>query len=270
MPFLSDDDGSPPRGGESPDTASTSQDDSLTNTDMEIDLEHLEQSKTCAAGCCDHSCGCQCGGCFCQVRTDIQINANQTTYSGQGGTAAPIAYGEISTGANNDGGVAALGVRLASSNTDTMSSLPVDIPLYGFRQDSLVGPPSFASLRERDAHQSYEEHMRLNIRRFGLEVDTDDITDFGNPGEHFNSPRSDCDLIFEFESNELSRVNSHELPPDVLTRNTRSSSHNASVAVGGTGGQFDRASSAMRSQYSLGMSLCFDPLVVVPECRHAG
>ena len=270
MPFLPDDVGSPLRGGESPDTASTSQDDSVTNTDMDIDLEHLEQSKTCAAGCCDHSCGCQCGGCFCQVRTDIQINANQTTYSGQGGNTAPIAYGEISTGANNDGGVAALGVRLAISNTDTVGSLPVDIPPYGLRQDSLVAPPSFASLRERDAHQSYEEHMRLNIQRFGLDVDVEDTTDFDNPGEHFNSPPTEGDLIFEFESNELSRVNSHDLPPNILTYHMHNSSHNASVAIGGAGGQFDRTSSAMRSQYSLGMSLCFDPLVVVPECRHAG
>ena len=270
MPFLYGEEGSPPlRGGESPDTASTSQDDASTSSEMDIDMEQLEQSKTCAGGCCDHSCGCQCGGCFCQVRTDIQINAHQTTYPGEGGNAAPVAYGELSTDANNDSGVAAIGTRLASLNFDPSSSLPIDIASYRLRPDSLVGPPSLVSLRERDGHQSYDEYFRVNIQRFGLDIDVEDTCDFDNPAELFKSPRSDCDLIFDFESNELSRFNSHDLPPDALTNKARNSSHNASIAVGGAGGQFDTTSFATRSQYSLDMSLCFYPLVLVPECRHA-
>jgi hypothetical protein len=225
-------------------------------------MEQLKKPKTCAGGCCDHSCGCQCGGCFCQVRTDIQINAHQTTYPGEGGNATTVAYGELSTDANNDIGVDAIGARLASLNTDPSSSLPIDIASYRLRPDSLVGPPSLASLRERDGHQSYDEYFRVNIQRFGLDVDMEDASDFDNPAKLFTSPRSDCDLIFDFESNELSRFNSHDLPPDALTHKARHSSHNANDAVGGAGGQFDTTSVATRSQYSLDTSLCFYPLVL--------
>lgn len=266
MPSLYDDEGSLQQGGESPDTASASPNDAITNSDMDIDMEHLEQSKTCAGGCCEHSGGCQCDGCFCQIRNDIQINANRTTYSGEGGDAAAVPYGELSTNANDDNGVAAIGARLASLNTDAFGSLPINICSYRIGSDSLIGPPSFASLRERDGHQSYEEHMRVKLQRFGLDVDADNASDFDNPGELFKPPQSD---IFDFESNELRRFNSHDLPPDTLTQNARNSSHNASIAIGAAGGQFDTTSFPTRSQQSLEMSLCFYPLVLVGECRHA-
>lgn len=268
MPFLDGHEGFSPPSGEILDTASASHDDSMTVSDMEIDMEQLEQSKTCAGGCCDHSCGCMCGGCFCQVRTDIQINSNQTTYAGEGGHAVPIVYGELSTGTINDSVVAALGARLASLNTDASASLPIDIAPHGLGPDSLVGTFSFDVLRQRDAHQSDEEHRRVRIQRFGLGINEEDVSDFGNPGEHFPSPQSNNDLIFDFESNEATRVNSNDLPPHTLTRNAPDSSHNPSIAVEGAGRQFDSASIAMRSQYSMETSLCFYPLVVVPECRH--
>jgi hypothetical protein len=269
MPSLDGGEDWPLQGGQSADTASISQHDAMTNSDMDIDMEQLEHSKTCAGGCCDHSGGCRCVGCFCQVRNDIQINANRTTYSGEGGSAAAGAYGELTSDANNNDGVAALGARLASLNTDALGSLPMDITSLRIRRDSLIGPPSLVSLRERDGHQSSEEHMRVKLQRFGLDIDVDNASDFDNPGDFFNSPQSNCDLMFDFESNELSRFNSQDLPPDVLDSNARNSSRNASIAIGGAGHQFDTTSFANRSQYSLDMSLCFYPLVVVPECRHA-
>jgi hypothetical protein len=258
---------SPPGEDVSQGLNSASLEASMTNSDMDVDvdLEELEQSKTCDSGCCDHSCGCKCGSCFCQVRTDIKKNQNQTTYSGEGARGVAIAYNELISVNNNEPGVQALAANFESLRTDATGSLSSDIAPHVLRGDSLPAPASFYDLRRRDAHQSYDEHMRVNIRRLGLDVDVfaDEASDIDRPGDHFVSPvlpDSDCDLMFEFDSDMPQRTNSHELPPDDYSRG------NASANVQFTGGNCGATSTANRSQISVEMNLW---LVVVPECRHS-
>lgn len=265
MGFLSLAHDAPLRGYVSAGLPSANHEEAMTasNCETEADMEHLEESKTCDDGCCDHSCGCNCGSCFCQVRTDIKKNPNQTTYSGEGGNGTAIGFNHRNHGANHDPCVQALAVNMASRCTDC-GSLPIN-----------KSPLSFDALRQRDAYQSYEEHMRLNVQRLGIHVGIDDdhMSDDERPDQDFVSPiapQSDCELeLFVFESHELSPVTTHEMPPSALGRDPRGSSRNASIAYRGAGGQFDAASAANRSEYSLNLSLCFYPLVVVPECRHA-
>jgi hypothetical protein len=257
---------SPPGNDASQDLNSASPEASVTSSDMDVDLdlEELEQSKTCDSGCCDHSCECKCSSCFCQVRTHIRKNQNQTTDSSERGRGVAIAYDELITGNNNDPGVQALAANFVSLRTDATGSLPIDNAPHGLRADSLPAPASFDDLRRRDAHQSYNEHMLLNIRRIGLDVDVraDEGSDIDRPGDRFVSPvlpASNSDLMFNFESDKLQRTNSHELPPDSYSRG------NASAQIQGAGGIFYATSTANRSQYSVEMNLW---LVVVPECRH--
>lgn len=103
------------------DMTSASYDVSMTISDSEcwdVDMAQLEASKTCADGCCDHSFGCKCGYCFCQVRADIQIDSNRTTYTEKG-------IGEPRYGSLN--AVAALTASPMSLKTDYSSTLPIHV-----------------------------------------------------------------------------------------------------------------------------------------------
>ena len=275
MPFFCGNEGA---GGESQDGASASHHESMTNTDMDFDMKHLEQSKTCDDGCCDHSEGCKCGGCFCEVRADIQNDANRDTYSGEGGSGVPIAYGELSTDAKHDSGVNALAANLASINTDVSVSLPIAMQRKT-HSVPLIGLPSFHRLRELYAHESVEDRSYHNLQYYMKSMHGNNVSDVEYPGDDFVTPielGSESEHIpFEMDEEhtiDIARVNSNEQPSHPWSSHTRSPtphtlSDNVSAFLRQAGTLFESEYSMARSDYHIDPPLGF--LRLVPECRHA-
>jgi hypothetical protein len=292
-------DSPPPPGGESPDMFPACHDDPVTNSDaeneteMEIDTSDLEQSKTCDANCCDHSCNCKCSSCFCQVRTDIQINANQTTYSGEGGNGElaagvnygqpttaneveidpdlAIAYEEFSLHTTQDSGVNVLPATMASLSTDASVSIPVAIAMQReahSRAASSIGPPSFYGLRARHAHESLEERAHSIMQKYIASMHGGSMSEveIEHPDEVFIFPieqQAEADLdnecIFAMDVDsalglDLARWNSNEVSSHAFSPTRSHTPHTLSDNVSA----FLRHTGAVfgrESQYSMTMTL---------------
>ena len=160
-----------PPGGALPDVFRAEIDSITTNTrnenkiEMEGDPSCLEKSKTCTANCCD---------CFCQVRTDIQINANQTTYSGGGrdnGRILAVPYGGHGFQVRN--GVQALAAASASLSASASPSVLGSVLLESSVQP-MDSPPTYEALSYSWGSHDQSSRILINGQDFNVTQNLDD------------------------------------------------------------------------------------------------